>query len=143
MEDDGIGSFVVKELEKMYRNRDDILCIDGGTQGLELMPYFEGMDRCVIIDSIASSMPPGSIGVLRDDEIMKMLKQKMSVHEIGLVDLLGALELLDRLPQEVVLVGMVPYSVRFSYGLTSEAKARMPYLIETVCKEVENGVATG
>ena len=135
MQDDGIGPFCVEELRRSEGIHGDLLLIDGGTMGLDLMPYFEDVQKCVIIDALALPKPPGTIEVIESNDIKTVLGCKMSVHEIGLTDLLEALEFLERLPGSLTLVGMVPFCVEFSYGLSEEARKRLPDLVQRV-KEI-------
>jgi len=139
MSDDGVGVEVIKILQKEPDIPQNVLLIDGGTQGLDLMPYFENIDKVILIDAIVSKdKKAGDLVVIEHKDIITTLGQKMSVHEIGIVDLLVSLSLIDKEPKELKLIGLTPQSVEFAYGLSQVVQKNIPTLIEAIKSQIKS-----
>ena len=62
LSDEGVGVHVINRLQETFAIPDGIEIIDGGTMGLDLMPYFEGKTDVVVVDAICSDgEKPGTI----------------------------------------------------------------------------------
>ena len=48
LSDDGVGVYAVNELKRSYDLPDNVDLIDGGTMGLDLLPFIEGKDRVIL-----------------------------------------------------------------------------------------------
>ncbi len=130
--DDGIGVHTVREIERRYLFDPEIDIIDGGTKGLDLLPFLEGRGKVLIVDALDSGMPPGHISILRNKEIPTVLQAKLSVHHIGLGEVLLALEMLDKLPEEITLVGIQPARITTGLDISYEVGSRMEDLIKSI-----------
>ena len=60
--DDGAGVRVVERLRG--RVPEGVELIDGGTEGLGLICWFEGVDRVVLVDAVRMGSAPGTVAVL-------------------------------------------------------------------------------
>jgi len=60
---------------------------------------------------------PGYIGVLEDDQIPAVIFSKLSVHQIGLADLISVAKLKGVMPSKICVIGMQPSSIDFALGL--------------------------
>jgi hydrogenase maturation protease len=120
LRDEGVGVHAVEALRKKFDFSEDLCLLDGGTLGLDLLPWIEGMERVLFVDAIDLKKDPGTIAVLEDDEIPALLKPALSFHQIGLSDLLFAVKFMGKNPSKIVLVGIQPE--KMETGLTlSEA----------------------
>lgn len=126
--DEGVGVHAAAELNMRFTFTPAVDIIDGGTLGLDLLPFFQDRDRVLIIDAVDFGKPGGHIGIINGDAIPAVLHSKLSVHHIGLSDLLFATLLTREHPPDVCLVGIQPESVQVSLELTSEIR----YSLETV-----------
>jgi len=117
MKDERLGVYVVNTVKERYDCPSDLEIIDGGTLGLDLLPLFEQYDRIVIVDAVNFGREPGYIGILEDDQIPAVIFSKLSVHQIGLADLVSAARLKGIMPSKLCVIGMQPSSVDFSFGL--------------------------
>ncbi|MCE5311627.1 MAG: HyaD/HybD family hydrogenase maturation endopeptidase [Nitrospiraceae bacterium] len=128
MMDEGVGVMVANKLGQRLKCEPEVEFIDGGTMGLDLMPYIEGKEKVLIIDAVDFGKDPGHIGVLRNDEIPSALHSKLSVHNIGLADIMFVLKLGERLPQDMFLLGIQPKTIELGLELTEEISAKLPEL---------------
>ncbi len=111
MEDEGIGVHAVNHLEENYSFKPEIEIVDGGTSGLDLLPFFGTEKSILIIDAVNFDMEPGTVGRLDDDAILAQLDPKISLHHLGLSDLISISELTDRKPKKMTLLGIQPESM--------------------------------
>ena len=132
--DEGIGVHAMRQLEAAYHFEPAVELIDGGTSGLDLLPLILEQRRLLMIDALVSDEPPGSIRVIRNGAIKKALTEKVSLHHLGLADLLALAELLDCAPPEIVLIGIVPERMEMELSLSGRLRARLPDLIATACE---------
>ena len=117
MKDERLGVHVVNTVKERYDCPPELEIVDGGTLGLDLLPLFEQFDRVVIVDAVNFGREPGYIGVLEDDQIPAVIFSKLSVHQIGLADLISVAKLKGVMPSKVCVIGMQPSSIDFTLGL--------------------------
>lgn len=135
--DDGVGVHIVSKLNDEYTFPDNVTLIDGGTKGLDLLPFIEGSDRLLIIDAANFKKEPGTIDTVVGDKIPAFLTQKLSVHQIGIPDMLFAAKLMDISPKEMCLIGIQPKSMETSTEMSQEIKARFDDLYTKVLDKLK------
>jgi hydrogenase maturation protease len=138
MSDDGAGIFALQELEKRYSWPDYVELIDGGTKGLELLPFVEDRDRLLFIDAVNFGKEPGYVGELTKDQIPDHFATKLSVHQIALPDLIGAGRLLGTLTEEIHLVGIQPEYIETGYGLTERVKMNFNKFLSLIIERLKD-----
>jgi hydrogenase maturation protease len=129
--DDGLGVHAIQSLLQDARVPSDVALMDGGTQGLSLLPHISAFQRLLVIDALDVGEPPGTLLRL-EGPALRHLPGKASVHQLGFADLLVALELLGESPEEIVLLGVQPLSIEWGTELTPpvrEALSRLPDLV--------------
>lgn len=105
--DEAFGVRVLEQLHARYRFPDHVTIMDGGTQGLYLVQYVQEADRLIVFDALDYGMEPGTLKLVRDDEVPRFSGvKKMSLHQTGFQEVLNAADLLDGLPQEMLLIGV-------------------------------------
>ncbi|MCK5519733.1 MAG: hydrogenase maturation protease, partial [Candidatus Marinimicrobia bacterium] len=95
MEDEGFGVHVYRYIEENYRFSPEIEMIDGGTAGFELLPFFEDYDKILMVDAVEFEKEPGFVGLIENDDILAQLTQKMSLHHLGISDVISTAQLLE------------------------------------------------
>ena len=129
--DEGIGVHAMRRLEAEYRFEPRVELIDGGTSGLDLLPLLKDQQRLLLIDALAADAPPGTIRIIRNQAIRTALTEKVSLHHLGIADLLALAELLDYAPPEIVLIGIVPERLEMELALSDGLRARLSEIMET------------
>lgn len=137
LKDEGVGVHAVNKLKKDWFFSPDIEIIDGGTLGLDLLAYFEKYSKILIIDAADFGKEPGYIQVLDSGEINKSFAKKLSVHNIGLADILVACELMGIKLGEIKIIGIQPCAMDFGLQMTDEINAKMPNLIQLAIKNLQ------
>jgi hydrogenase maturation protease len=138
--DEGVGVHVVRAIGEKYIFSPEIEIIDGGTLGLDLLSLFEKFDKVLIIDAVNFGKEPGYVGILEDDNIPAVIfSNKLSVHHIGLADVLSAAKLMGVIPSKVCLIGIQPSSVEFDFGLemSNVMNANIEKMIDLAIKKLK------
>ncbi|AMV73871.1 HyaD/HybD family hydrogenase maturation endopeptidase [Desulfuromonas carbonis] len=137
MSDDAFGGRVIAALQQRYRFSERVTILDGGTLGLDLLPHFEGVDRLLIIDALEMGAAPGSIFRLVGEEVPRAFASKLSVHQMGVQDLLAVCELQGHLPAELVVWGVQPGSIEMAMELTPAVAAAVEGVVSAVVGELQ------
>lgn len=143
LSDDGVGVHAVQKLKDEYEFPDNVELIDGGTKGLDLLPILENRDKVLFIDAANFKKEPGAIDTVEGDKIPAFLSQKLSVHQIGLPDMLFSARLMDITPPEMCLIGIQPESMETSAELSETVSKKMDALLDAVLAKLrEWGIDT-
>lgn len=132
MGDDGLGVTALARLRDEWEVPDNLLLVDGGTWGMNLLPTIESARRVLLLDAIDRGMPAGTQVVLTRDEIPKYLAIKLSPHQIDLREILALAELRGTLPAETLALGIQPERIELSLALSRSVAARVDALLATV-----------
>jgi hydrogenase maturation protease len=133
--DDGLGVAAVERLAASYEAPEGARVVDGGTLGLSLLPELEDAEAAILVDAIRDDQPPGSLVRLEGDEVAPAVAARLSVHQIGVADLLEGARWLGRIPATLVLLGLVPQSLDLSLERSGAVEERLPQLVESVVSE--------
>ena len=126
--DEGFGVRCVEALGAGWDLPGDVEVLDGGTLGLALVPLLLDATHVLLFDAVAHRGEPGALVVARDDEIPALMGgNKMSLHQVGMNDILASLDLLGHKPAHFTVVGIKPVQLA-DYGgsLTDEVRAQVP-----------------
>jgi len=129
--DDGLGVHAIQTLIGDPRVPSDVVLMDGGTQGLSLLPHISTFQRLLVIDAVDVGEEPGTL-IRLEGKALEHLPGKASVHQLGFADLMVALELLGESPEEIVMLGVQPLSTEWGTEVTApvgEALRRIPDLV--------------
>jgi hydrogenase maturation protease len=111
--------------------------MDGGTLGLDLLPYVEDAARLLVVDAAQARKPPGTLIRLTGNEIPIFLDaSKVSPHQEGLQDLLAVAALKGYLPAEVVFWGVQVGTLGVSLDLSPAVAEQVDVLVEKVLAEL-------
>jgi hydrogenase maturation protease len=134
--DEGIGVYVVKELERNYSFPSNVELYDGGTGGLGLLSLIEKTDHLIIVDSVLVEEPPGTVVKFDFEDLPPRLKRKLSAHETDIIDVLQIAEALDKRPPTTIF-GIQPRDIS-TFSTELSIKDRIPEIIELILKELRN-----
>ncbi len=144
LKDEGVGVRVAEELQQRYVFPENVRVIDGGTQGLWLMPTIQETDHLIVVDAVLGDGEPGTIYRLERKDLPTGLRAKQSAHDSDLVEALNLCNLLGNGPKSVVVIGIQPQDIQpFGMELTEKIAAKVEDLILRVLDELEKiGVAS-
>jgi hydrogenase maturation protease len=136
MSDDGFGVKVVTVLSSRYHFPESVKLLDGGTLGLDLLPYLEDVERLLIIDALDMRAEPGTVSRIEGEEVPRAFASKLSVHQMGLQDLLAVAELQGHVPKDLVVWGVQPESIVMGTELTAVVASALPVVVKHVLAEL-------
>lgn len=130
--DEGFGIRTIEELHARYTFPETVRVMDGGTQGIFLLPWVRDAKRLLIFDAIDFGLAPATIKVIRGDEVPRFMgAKKVSMHQAGFQEVLSSAQLTDDLPEDLVLIGVQP-ELLDDYGgsLRDSVKAKIDPAID-------------
>jgi len=125
--DEGFGVRCVEALAAQYDLPESVRVMDGGTQGLYLLPYVQQAARLIVFDAIDYGLAPGTLRLVENEEVPRFMgAKKMSLHQTGFQEVIAAAELTGRCPREMLLIGVQPAELE-DYGgsLRPAVRARL------------------
>jgi hydrogenase maturation protease len=146
LRDEGVGVRVVVELERRFADGrlaapPGTRFIDGGTLGLELLPMLADASALILVDAVNLGGPPGTVSVLRADEIEGTLAGHVSPHQVGVADLVAAARLMGVMPRDSSLIGIQPAAIDIGLDLTPRVETAVLYAMARVGAELERYAA--
>lgn len=114
--DEGFGVRCIEALQQRFEFAPHVSLVDGGTQGLYLIQHVQEADALLIFDAIDYGLEPGTLKLVRDDEVPRFMgAKKMSLHQTGFQEVLSLAQLTEQYPQRVLLIGCQPQELE-DYG---------------------------
>ncbi|WP_153162124.1 HyaD/HybD family hydrogenase maturation endopeptidase [Zoogloea sp. 1C4] len=134
--DEGFGVRCAEALAERFALPPQVTVMDGGTQGLYLLPYVEDARRLLVFDAVDYGDAPGTLRIVVGDEVPRFMgAKKMSLHQTGFQEVLASAELLGRLPDELVLIGCQPVELEdFGGSLRDAVKAQIGPALDVACE---------
>ncbi|AHH97557.1 hydrogenase maturation protease [Kutzneria albida] len=132
LSDDGIGVRVVQALDGATGLPPETEVVDGGTQGLELLPLVATARALVVVDAVDVGAPPGSLHTYADDLLRATTGTHVTVHQVGLADMIGAARLTGVLPAHAVLIGIQVATTSLGLTLSPSVARTVPAAMAAV-----------
>jgi len=141
--DEGFGVRVVEEMQRRYSFPENVLLLDGGTQGIYLVDRVRDANVLVVFDAVDYGLAPGTLKRVEGDAVPRFMgAKKMSLHQTGFQEVLALAELMGDYPEQVLLIGVQPVELE-DYGgsLRPAVKAQIGPAIDLALSYlVERGV---
>lgn len=137
LQDEGFGVKIIEELQRRYRFANNLRLIDGGTLGMDLLRFITGTTNLLVVDAIDGGGAPGSLYRFANDEVKAYFRNKVSLHELGIKDVLAVLEVLDEPIAEVVVIGVQPQVLELGLELTPIVASMMDKTIDAVIDQLK------
>ena len=147
--DDGVGVFAAQTLQQEAWP-ENVRVLDAGTFTHDIFYLFEGYDVVLVLDIVHCGGKPGAIYRLTGDELVQNEKQRLSLHDIDLLDSLNMAEMLYKKRPHLLVLGMEPEDfTSWNIGLSQTVQERFEAFLTTARKEIralagmENEAAAG
>jgi hydrogenase maturation protease len=135
--DEGVGVRVVERLRERFEFPGRVRVMDGGTLGLDLLPYLEEAARLIVVDAVQARQAPGTLVRMEGDQIPVFLDAaKVSPHQEGLSDLLAVATLKGYLPDEMLLLGVQIEDLGVGLELSPAVAAQIDRVVDQVVDEL-------
>ena len=136
LRDEGVGVHAVEALQRRYDFPEEVRLLDGGTLGLDLLHLIEGMDRVLFVDAVDLKRDPGTLAVIEGEDLPSLLEPKLSLHHVGLSDLLFASSFMGTRPSEIALVGIQPETLEVGLELSKTVMDRFEKLLQAIVEKL-------
>jgi hydrogenase maturation protease len=136
--DDGVGAAVLDRIRQ-----DEVFpgaeLVDVHTDALALLDHLAVGEKNVVVDAAQMGLDPGSAVGFRPDEVrLKIKSDHLSMHGFGLAEAFDLAGRLDRMPADVLIVGVEPERVEINRGLSKVVKEAVPRVISIIQAEVQS-----
>lgn len=130
--DEGFGVHVVNQLREDYVFNPPITILDGGTMGMELLTYMRGMTKLLLVDAINGGDTPGTVYEFPHEEMNTYFTEAISVHEVGMQDILRIRALQEDPLEDAVVIGVEPESLELGLDLSETTQVAVKEVKERI-----------
>jgi len=135
MGDEGVGVHLIQQMAKIdLPEYIDIL--DGGTGGFLLLSYFEAYKTVIFVDATMDGKEEGTISLI-SPKFASDFPSALSVHDVGLKDMIEAVYLMDSKPDIPLFTISIKEMVPMTIELSPKVKQAIPKTIEQILKLTE------
>ena len=134
--DEAAGVRAVEALERGWRLPENVLAIDGGTSGMEMIEDLSNLDLLIVLDVVKTGAAPRTLLKISGDELPWFFPSKLSPHQIALPDMLPSLELLDTMPKGIGVLGVEFISLELGLEMTPTIAEKVPVLAAMAADEL-------
>jgi len=136
MSDEGIGGFLVEQLQKCAEQFDNVEFVDAGTGGMSILHLLEDRKKAILIDCAYMESSPGTIRKFtpKDVQSVKQMAHR-SLHEADILKVLDIAKELGQCPETVVIFGIEPQAIELGQKLADTLSAKIGEYIDTISKE--------
>jgi len=129
LQDEGVGVRVVEQLQRQYRISGMVQVLDGGTASMSLAEHIRNRDHLIVVDAVRTGQAPGTVITLSGDEVPAFFQSRVSPHQMGLADMLAALDLMGEKPADVTVIGVEPRDLDVGLELSDLVSTRVDELV--------------
>jgi hydrogenase maturation protease len=135
LSDDGVGVHAARLLQGDPRVPASVTILDGGTIGLELLPYASDASRLLLLDAVNSGEAPGTLTRMTARDLLDT-SSGWSVHQLGVADLIAALALASTRSQDIVVLGVQPANTDWGTSLSPAVEAALTHLVDAALAQL-------
>ena len=132
--DDGVGVHTIRYLqERMAAN---VILEEGRVYSQGLLTRLDGAKQASFSVAWDVGGEPGSIYRFSPQEVLERPKTPLSVHDLGLYDLIAAAKLLDQCPEHITIIAVQVKSLAMGMELSKEVREVLPRIYKLVLEEI-------
>ncbi len=131
--DDGVGPHVVRAATDLPADV-TTLVLDG--EPARIVEAWRGAEIAVVVDAVRTGAAPGTLHRVTSQQLADDLPPAVSSHGAGLREAVALGELLQRLPQRLLIIGVEAADVSHGSALTQAVAAAVPRAVEMARDEL-------
>jgi hydrogenase maturation protease len=137
--DDGVGPYVLHQLENSVTFDAGVTLEDLGTPALDFIDHIGGLDLLIVIDSVDNGQVPGTITLYRKQDLARLRPSvRMDTHSPAITESLLAAEVFYGIsPEEVLLIGVSAATYAAGCNLSEPVKNAVPAAVQVVLTELD------
>lgn len=134
--DDGVGVHAAQTLAGEFWP-ENVTIMEAGTFTQDVFYLFKGFAHVLILDIVHGHAGPGTVYHLTENQLVDNEKQRLSIHDIDLLDSLRMAEMLHGSRPNLTVMGMEPADyTSWSMELSPVVQERFPAYLDEVRKEI-------
>ena len=135
MGDEGVGVHLLQDMANI-KLPDYVDILDGGTGGFLLLNCFEAYKTVIFVDATMDGKEEGTISLIRP-KFASDFPTALSVHDVGLKDMIEAVYLLKAKPDIHLFTISIKEVIPMTVELSSKVKEAIPKTIEKIINLAE------
>ncbi len=139
--DDAAGLVAVRQWQEKYpetATRPEVRMETNELPGLTLLDLIDDADAALLVDAVQSSALPGTVHLLKEEDLSAFASGTKSAHGWGIAETLDMGRLLGKLDQTVIrLIGIEAEQMTLGMGLSKAIQDAIPLVCDTIQEEVE------
>jgi hydrogenase maturation protease len=137
--DDGVGPYVLHQLENSCSFDPGVTLEDLGTPALDFIDHIADLDALIVIDSVDNGKVPGTITFYRKEDLARCPSAiRMDTHSPAITSSLAAAEIFyGASPADILLIGISAQSYEASCALSGPVKAAVEPALRAVLDELQ------
>lgn len=136
MGDEGVGVHTIHALSKIDLPT-NVDIIDGGTGSFNLMPILSQYPLVIFIDATMDNRTAGTIDVIYP-KFAADFPTALSAHDVGLKDMLEALEFQNQLPKIILVTVSIKEMIPMTINLTQGVENCIQSVIDKILNILSN-----
>jgi hydrogenase maturation protease len=137
--DDGVGPYVLHQLEAGFRFADGVKLEDLGTPALDFIDHIAGLDALIAIDSVENGKAPGTITLYRGSDLVRRNTPiRIDTHSPAITECLAAADVFfGASPAEILLIGISGESYQAGCTLSPAVRAAVEPAVQAALNELD------
>lgn len=137
MGDESIGVHVVRELERFMGVIENVDLFEAGISPMSMVHMIANRNKAILIDCARMGRNPGEICRFSPQEVISIKSlPALSLHEGDFLNSLAISRKIGECPQDVVILGIEPYSITFGERISYALQERSSEYVEVVLEEI-------
>ncbi len=137
--DAGVGPYVMHLLEHHYHFQEGVRVRDLGVPGSDLAAHLCGIDALIVVDTISSDAPAGTVSLYRREDIVRH-GPALGRSDASWLSLPGSLSIAavaSEGPREVLLIGITGERFEPGFPLSPSVRKAALHAVEEVLLELD------
>ncbi|WP_218151334.1 HyaD/HybD family hydrogenase maturation endopeptidase [Celeribacter neptunius] len=141
--DEAAGPGALALFERLHGDLPGVRFLDAGTLSFTLADEIGAADALIVFDAARLKAEPGAVQLLEGQDMDDFVRSgKLTVHEVGLTDLLDMARMTGDLPRRRALVAIEPAEIGWGLELSPAVAAALPKAVEIAHGVVSGWIAT-
>ena len=105
---------------------------------MELLTYMRGMKKILLVDAINGGEVPGTVYEFPHKELEEYFTEHISVHEVGMQDILRIRAIQEDPLEDAVVIGVEPLSLEVGFEPSEPVAKALPDVKARVLRILES-----
>jgi len=134
LSDEGVGVRIIEELKKLELP-EDVRVYDGGTSGIAILNFLDGVEKAIIVDAVRGGGEPGTVYKFGIEEALNR-KQMLSLHDIDFVMAYRVSKDILNLTENVIIIGIEPERIEKGLEISEKVEKAIPKALKIILEEL-------